>query len=199
VSESAKVQFVGMEAVQAALRQVAQRAGDATPAMQSVSLALLRESERIFAAEGKGVGLDRDWAPLSEVTKRRRMDSALAGKRVYGKNGKELKSYSRAKAAAGLMKILQVSGKLAASVQPVSNAHEAGLTTNRKYAATMFFGAKQGQFGRDSRNHPVPWGDIPGRPFLPVRMSGSDFSLTAPAERSVLEILGHYLDPANFT
>ena len=35
------------------------------------------------------------------------------------------------------------------------------------YASTQQFGAKQGQFGKDKRNHPIPWGDIPARPFFP--------------------------------
>ena len=34
------------------------------------------------------------------------------------------------------------------------------------YSATQQFGAAQGKFGTDSRNHPIPWGDIPARPFL---------------------------------
>jgi phage virion morphogenesis protein len=33
------------------------------------------------------------------------------------------------------------------------------------YASTQQFGAKQGEFGH-SRRGPIPWGDIPARPFL---------------------------------
>lgn len=33
------------------------------------------------------------------------------------------------------------------------------------YAATQQFGARKGQFGRSKRG-PIPWGDIPARPFL---------------------------------
>ncbi len=35
-----------------------------------------------------------------------------------------------------------------------------------EYAATHQFGAKQGEFGRSKNNGPIPWGDIPARPYL---------------------------------
>lgn len=41
------------------------------------------------------------------------------------------------------------------------------VTSAMEYAAIQQFGAKQGEFGRDKRNHPLPWGDIPARPFFP--------------------------------
>lgn len=34
------------------------------------------------------------------------------------------------------------------------------------YAAVQQYGAAQGQFGTTSRGAPIPWGDIPARPFL---------------------------------
>lgn len=36
------------------------------------------------------------------------------------------------------------------------------------YAAVQQFGAAQGAFGRTSRNGPIPWGNIPARPFLGI-------------------------------
>lgn len=187
-----ELKITGEQQLQAALRRVAQSMEDASPAMRAVSLVLLRETERIFAREGKGVGLDRDWAPLSDVTKHQRA-LMQSGGRQFSKRGKQLARYTAA--ANGPMKILQRSGKLAASVTPASTSHTAGITANRKYAATMFFGAKQGQFGRDGRNHPIPWGDIPGRPFLPVRGLGGTPRLTESAERSVVEVLMRHFAP----
>lgn len=184
--------IVGEAQLQAELRRIANTLEDASEPMRAVSLVLLRESERIFAQEGRGVGLDEDWAPLSDVTKHQRALAASGG-RQYGKRGKELKSYSTAKG--GLMKILQRSGKLASSVTPTSNSHSAGITSNRRYAAMMFFGAEQGQFGRDHRNHPLPWGNIPGRPFFPVRDIHGTPRLTERAERSVIAELLRYLQP----
>ncbi|MCS4503887.1 phage virion morphogenesis protein [Arhodomonas aquaeolei] len=38
--------------------------------------------------------------------------------------------------------------------------------TDRVYAAVHQFGAEQGAFGTTSRGAPIPWGDIPARPYL---------------------------------
>lgn len=37
-----------------------------------------------------------------------------------------------------------------------------------EHTSTQDLGAKQGAFGRDRRNHPIPWSDIPPRPFLGI-------------------------------
>ncbi len=34
------------------------------------------------------------------------------------------------------------------------------------YAGTHQFGAAKGAFGSTSKGAPIPWGDIPARPFL---------------------------------
>ena len=51
-----------------------------------------------------------------------------------------------------------------------------------EYAAVMQFGAKQGAFGRTKRGGPVPWGDIPARPFLGLSMDDERFLLEAVEE-----------------
>lgn len=136
-----KIQIIGEDRLQAALQRLADRSSHAEPAMAGIAAELLRQTERIFEKEGKGVGLDHDWADLSETTKHRRA-LMQSGGRQFGKNGRELKRYTRART--GPMKMLQVSsGTLAKSIQPVSNAHEAGLSTNLIYAATMFFWRKE--------------------------------------------------------
>lgn len=53
----------------------------------------------------------------------------------------------------------------------IAYAEEANVLTifsTMEYAATQQFGAKQGDFGRTRRNAPIPWGDIPARPFLGI-------------------------------
>ncbi|MEN8720472.1 MAG: phage virion morphogenesis protein [Oceanococcaceae bacterium] len=54
----------------------------------------------------------------------------------------------------------------------VGNAVEIG--TNDPRAPTHQFGARQGEYGRSSRNGPIPWGDVPARPFLPIRGGSVD-------------------------
>lgn len=43
--------------------------------------------------------------------------------------------------------------------------------SNLEYAGVMQTGAPQGAFGHDSRNHPIPWGNIPARVWLGVSES----------------------------
>ena len=110
---------------------------------------LLNSVEDVFAAEGKP-----RWAALSKVTLERRRKGAGSAKD----------------------KILQDSGLLAGSIQHGmrSGTDFALLSTDKVYATTMHYGAKQGQFGRSrlankhgpSKGGPLPWGNIPARPFM---------------------------------
>lgn len=40
------------------------------------------------------------------------------------------------------------------------------VASSAKYSAVMQFGAAKGAFGTNRRGSPIPWGDIPARPFL---------------------------------
>lgn len=82
------------------------------------------------------------WAPLSETTKSRRRGEGA--------------------------KILQDSGQLASSITVSHDATNAAVGTNKVYGPTQQFGAKKGEFGVTKRGAPIPWGDIPARPFLSV-------------------------------
>ena len=64
--------------------------------------------------------------------------------------------------------LLQDSGRLAASITSDSGADFAQVGTNAIYAGTMQFGAARGAFGKSSRGTPLPWGDIPARPFMGI-------------------------------
>ena len=65
-------------------------------------------------------------------------------------------------------KLLQVTGQLAASIQPDNGDDFAQVSTNLKKAKTLNFGAQQGEFGRSKRGGPIPWGDIEPRPFMVI-------------------------------
>lgn len=56
--------------------------------------------------------------------------------------------------------------------------------SNLEYAGVMQTGAAKGAFGRDSRNHPLPWGAIPARVWL--GLSESD-------ELAIIEIVDDHL------
>ena len=100
-------------------------------------------------------------------------------------------------------KILQDSGRLAASITPDYGPDYAKVGTNVVYAAIHQLGgktkphaihakrAKALAFGgvfRKSVNH--PGSNIPARPFLPITAAGS---LQPEAESAILEDVQHYL------
>jgi phage virion morphogenesis protein len=89
-------------------------------------------------------------------------------------------------------KILQVStAGLAASVTPTHGDHFAGISAgagkSAKYAMIQQFGGKAGKALKAT---------IPARGYLPVRKSGSDFSLTPQAERSIMSLTSQFFGTA---
>ncbi|MNO72975.1 Phage virion morphogenesis family protein [compost metagenome] len=83
--------------------------------------------------------------------------------------------------------MLQVSaGGLAASVTTQSDDSSALVGSNKPYAAMMQFGGKRTDF-------PHLWGDIPGRPYLPMDADGN---LQPEAEESILDLALTHLQRA---
>ena len=56
--------------------------------------------------------------------------------------------------------------------QPTDDSVAVG--TNKIYATTMHYGAKKGAFGKTRRGAPIPWGDIPARPFMMLQSNDVD-------------------------
>ncbi|MDL2266777.1 phage virion morphogenesis protein [Desulfovibrio sp. OttesenSCG-928-G15] len=129
---------------------------DKTEVMGGIAGVLAEAVERGFENEADPV-TGVKWASLSPVTEARRKKA--------GHNGK----------------ILQVHGHLADSFQQFNDAHSAGVSTNAVYATTQHFGAARGQFGltgwgafgRAGRGQPIPWGNIPARPIMPIDADGN--------------------------
>ena len=84
------------------------------------------------------------WVPLSDVTLERR------------RKGRGSRS----------PRILQDSGLLMGSIIPEATDKMAKVGVNLPYAATMQFGARKGAIGKTKRGSPIPWGDIPARPYM---------------------------------
>ncbi|MCR9089872.1 MAG: phage virion morphogenesis protein [Proteobacteria bacterium] len=111
-----------------------------TPVMEAIG-GVVRGSVDLAFTDGRDPYGIR-WEPLSEVTiasRRQRSDVPLRD-----------------------------SGRLANSIQVAAIRDRVSVGTNVEYASTHQFGAKQGDFGRTRRNGPIPWGDVPARPFLPL-------------------------------
>jgi phage virion morphogenesis protein len=82
-------------------------------------------------------------------------------------------------------KMLQVSAAgLAASITTHATESSALVGSNKPYAAMMQFGGEQADF-------PQLWGDIPGRPYLPMDAEGN---LQPEAEKAILDLAFAHLE-----
>jgi len=134
--------------ISAALDRVARNLTDMSPLMNSIGELVEFQTEQRFEEGVSPEGVP--WAPKSEATRAayERRGVAVDYRPLFGPNvdGEPLrKSFSR-------------------SYGP--DFVEVG--TNKIYSAVMQFGAKQGAFGADAAGHPVPWGNIPARPYLGI-------------------------------
>lgn len=103
---------------------------------------------------------------------------------------------------------LRDTGRLMNSIthRVVGNTVEVG--TNVEYAPTHQFGARMGEYGRyyqlsrlkydkgdfrryagSRKGHPIPWGNVPARPFLPNQAAG----LPAAWEQEITALVGRFL------
>ena len=134
--------------VRQGLQRLIHAGTDLTPAMRTIATFLADRSEEAFAQEQSPEGIP--WQPLSQAT--------LARRKKAGKPS---------------AKLLQQDRHLLNSITADWDKTAAVAGTNVIYATTHQFGAKQGQFGQGNYttrqgSFPIPWGDVPARPFLGV-------------------------------
>ena len=147
------IQYDDREVVEALNRML--RAGtDLTPAMRSIAGVLEEAAEEAFQSQQAPDGTP--WAILSEHTTNR-----------------------RAKKGKWPGRILQITGDLAGGITSAYDASRAVAGTNLVYAPTHQFGAEEGDFGSTISGRPIPFGDIPARPFLGVSDEARDDILAA--------------------
>ncbi|QSX32616.1 phage virion morphogenesis protein [Shewanella avicenniae] len=134
----------GFDKVASAFKQLSDRGDDLQPAMSAIGEYLLGSNQDRME---QGITPSGEaFAPLSDVT-------------IARKNKNQTTP-------------LIHNGYLFNLVyQATSEAMELG--TPMIYGAVMFYGAKQGEFGRVN-NHPVPWGDIPAREYLGISSADED-------------------------
>lgn len=134
------------------------RIADPRPALEEIGEVLVPSTKQRFAVEKDPQG--NPWAPNSPVTRARKTTP----------------------------KVLTEEGYLGDTIAwQLEGAKGVAVGTNLVYGATHQFGMPRGYAGRTKRGAPIPWGDIPARPFLGV--SDED------GER-ILEILRDYLGQA---
>ena len=132
--------------VLAALNRLVAAGGDLTPAMRDIGEHLLNTTRERFSEEKAPDGTP--WAPLSETTKKRKRRNAG--------------------------KILTRDGFLRGNLAYRESANSVVVGSPSIYRGTHQFGAEQGSFGSTSGGSPIPFGDIPARPFLGVSNDDAD-------------------------
>lgn len=145
--------------VKAAFESLQARLADLTPVFQDIGESMLNRTRERFNSQTAPDGTA--WAPLSpgyKASKKRNAD-----------------------------KILTLFGRLRGTLNYQAGKNEVRIGTPLIYGATHQFGAKKGSFGTTRRGSPIPWGDIPARPFL--GLSPSD-------EQELLDILNDHLSQA---
>ena len=146
--------------------------------MRAIGERLTETTKRRFETSTGPDG--RRWAPNSRATY-----EALAnrGKGNFRKKDGKL----GAKGAGVVMSkkpLIGESKALSTTIDYQADATSVTIGSPMEYAAVQQFGAVQGALGRTKRNGPIPWGNIPARPFLGV----------SPTDRTdILEILQNHL------
>ena len=115
--------------------------GDLTPALRSIAEGMLISTRDRFTAKQAPDG--SKWAPLKPVT---------------------LKRKKRTGRGAG--DILIQDGNLLGNLNYTLGADYIELGSPMIYANVQQFGAQKGAFGQTAAGAPIPWGNIPARPFL---------------------------------
>jgi len=172
------------DGIKAALAKMIDSGRSLRPAMRAIGGALVSSTTLRFRDSRSPDG--SKWAPLSATTL---MQRALAhgGKSPVRKSGANKgrlnKQAARAYASA---KPLLDTGRLQNSITYAADANSVTVGTNVVYARMQQMGAKMGEFGRYSqlgrvrafglgtfkgsagtkKGFPIPWGDVPPRPFL---------------------------------
>ncbi len=164
--------------VQAALGRVIAAGKDPRPLLKGIGETLTASSKRRFVTSTAPDG--SRWAPNTQATY---LGFLNARKGSFGKKGKiSAKGAARAIAKKPL---IGETRSLSTTINWQMLGRDAvAVGSPMIYASTQQFGAKKGQFGRTKRGAPIPWGEIPPRPFLGV---------SAQDRADILELAADYL------
>lgn len=151
-----------------ALQELSRRVSDISEPLNEIGIEFAERIRQQFSRGESPYG--NKWAALSAVTQAKNK-----GRRSGGEP-------------------LRDTGRLMASIS--HQMSDGGKTvsisaTNVKYANTHQFGARQGQYGRTKRNGPIPWGNVPARPFMPI--VGSAVVLPNDWSQTAIDIIADYL------
>lgn len=149
------------DAVDAAIARLKAAAADMLPAWRDIGEYLVESTKRRFR-EGKAPD-GSAWAPKSETT--------IAAYAARGDN------VSRAP-------LIGPTRRLSSEITYGASRDGVAIGSSLVYSAVQQLGAAKGEFGKTARGAPVPWGNVPARPFL---------GLSRDDERNILDILTDHL------
>lgn len=147
-----------------ALKQLGQRLDNLTPALRNIGELLVTTTQRRFTTQKAPDGTA--WAPNSPVTLERFLSKSYGGD-VPRKRDGSLKAPA-ARRLAGKKPLSGETGELQDRIAATVSGNTLGISSSKIYGGVQQFGAKQGAFGRTRRGSPIPWGDIPARPFIGI-------------------------------
>lgn len=179
------------------LNELLARLNDLTPVMQNVGEYLVGSTKRRFVTSTGPNGVR--WAPNTETTYLRMIEKASGVTLKSGQINQKGANMAMAKKP-----LIGETHRLSSEISAQADRAGVEIGSPMVYAAVQQFGAKMGEFGRysqvsrwrkyekgDFRKHagtvkgfPIPWGDIPARPFL---------GLSEADDEQVLAIVGEYL------
>ena len=190
---------VNSAALMAVLTQLHDRTGDMSPVLRAIGGDMVERIKQRFATATGPDGTP--WAPNTQVTlitylQRRsghyaafsHLDSRKRGSaRVGDKNGYFLKDGSLSKKSQTLLEnkrpLQGESGDLARQFFPQVTPDSLTVGSTMIYAAMQQYGGSKAQF-------PNLWGNIPARPFFPIKPDGT---LYPQEENAIVDRLRQYL------
>ncbi|MGH8271894.1 MAG: phage virion morphogenesis protein [Gammaproteobacteria bacterium] len=130
-----------------ALDELMRRATDPEPALRSIGEEVMIQTKNRIE-EGGPAPSGIPWEPLRPVT---------VARKTKNKD-----------------RVLVYLGHLLGDIHYQADAHSVQIGTGAKYGAAMQFGMVKGYAGTNKRGSPIPWGDIPPRPYLGLSDSDAE-------------------------
>lgn len=177
--------------IQDYLRKLGSKTADMTPAMRGIGEILVASTKERFAHSKAPDGTP--WAPNKASTLNAYLqDRGRKRDKMTGQKGEWKKGYTRkgrlsAKAwgvIASKRPLIGSTRRLGSHIHYQAGKSRVLVGTSLVYGAVQQLGAKKGSLGRTKRGGPVPWGDIPARPYL---------GLSAADRSNILRFLLRYL------
>lgn len=162
-----EVQVPLANTIEAQLNQLAARTGNVAPALKVIGEQLMSSTKRRFSTSTAPDG--SRWAPNARSTLE-----------IFAGSRKSFTTKSGRLSAQGIERVagkkpLVNSGQLGLNIKYQVTGNTLSVGTPEPYGAIQQFGGKQGQSGKTKRGGPIPFGDIPARPFLGLSKADETF------------------------